>query len=103
MTPDEFRALALAKPGATESTHAASPGFRRAGKIFATLGSPDARWGMVRLRPDQQETLIAVVPDVFRPANGAWGLGGRTLIHLERIDEQTAAKALQMAWDNAAK
>ena len=103
MTPDEFRALALARPGATEGTHTSHPDFRRAGKVFATLGSPDARWGMVRLRPDQQETLIAVVPDVFRPANGAWGLGGRTLVHLERIDEQTAAKALQMAWDNAAK
>ena len=49
MTPDGFRRLALALPQATEASHMAHPDFRVAGKIFATLGYPTVKWGVVKL------------------------------------------------------
>jgi hypothetical protein len=100
MTPDAFRQLALTLPGATENAHMNHPDFRIGKKIFATLGYPNAGFGMVKLTPEQQEMLIAAEPDIFSPSAGAWGRGGSTLVNLERVDEVTAKSALQMARGN---
>ena len=54
-----FRRLALGLPEATEGAHMGHPDFRVRNKIFASLGVPDADWGMVKLTPEQQEVLIA--------------------------------------------
>jgi hypothetical protein len=97
MIADEFRLLALATPGAVEGAHQRHPDFRIGGKIFATLGYPDARWAMVKLTPDEQALLIANEPAIFSPANGAWGRSGSTLILLERADQTTVRSALAMA------
>jgi len=102
MTPDEFRRLALSMPHAVEHAHMNHPDFRVGKKIFATLGYPDGKSGMVKLNPEQQELLVSENPEIFTPANGAWGKRGSTLIDLERIDEGTAASAIQMAWENVA-
>ena len=59
MTADDFRRLALELPGASEMSHMGHPDFRLGGKIFATLGYPDASWGMVKLTPEQQAAWIA--------------------------------------------
>ena len=74
ITRDGFRRLALSLPEATESAHMGHPDFRVRGKIFATLGSPDDGWGMVKLTPEQQDAFVqtaAVLPmrpsDVTRP------------------------------------
>ena len=56
MTPDGFRRVALGLEGASESAHHGHPDFRVGGRIFATLGYPDRKWGMVNLTPDQQRT-----------------------------------------------
>ena len=55
MTADEFRELALSLRGATESAHMNHPDFRAHGRIFATLGYPDATRGMVKLAPHDQK------------------------------------------------
>lgn len=100
MTPDAFRRLAVMLPGATESAHSGHPDFRRDNRIFATLGSPDESWAMVKLDPEQQAVLVAAEPAIFTPAKGAWGRRGSTLVRLAPLDETTARSALGMAWDN---
>jgi hypothetical protein len=102
MVPADFRRIALSHAGAAEGGHMGKPDFRRGKRIFATLGYPDAAHGMVKLTRDQQEMLMAAEPEVFRPANGAWGMQGSTLVSLERIDEATLRSALAMAWGNLA-
>src|SRR5438876_11224712 len=62
MNIDEFRKMALAIPTAVERSHMNHPDFRIAGEIFASLGVPDERWGMVRLTPEQQRTFIQKAP-----------------------------------------
>ena len=42
MTPDQFRRLALSFPDTSEHSHMGHPDFRAGGKIFATLGYPEA-------------------------------------------------------------
>ena len=51
MTPDDFRRHALQLPEAVEHEHMAHPDFRVRGKVFATLGWPDAAWAVVKLPP----------------------------------------------------
>ena len=103
MTPDEFRclALALSMPHAVEHAHMNHPDFRVGKKIFATLGYPDGKSGMVKLNSEQQE-LLSTKPGIFTPASGVWGKRGSTLINLQKIDERTAALAIQMARENVA-
>jgi hypothetical protein len=103
MTPNEFRTVALNMPNAVESSHMKHPDFRVGGKVFATLGYPDVKSGMVKLTPEQQQVLIAAEPQVFHPANGAWGKRGSTIVNLEALDLKTAQSAISMAWSNAQK
>jgi hypothetical protein len=97
MTPDDFRRLALALPEAIESSHMGTVDFR-VGRIFATLGYPNASFGMVQLTREQQEIVVGVEPVVFRPVPGAWGLKGATLVLLDASDEPTLRGALEAAW-----
>lgn len=101
ISPDDFRRLALSMPQAIESAHMGTVDFR-CGKIFATLGNPDASWAMVKLTPDQQEMRVAAEPDVFVPVPGGWGRGGATRLRLAACDEVTALGALSEAWRNVA-
>jgi hypothetical protein len=102
MTRSEFRRLALSFPETTESKHMDHPDFRVRGKIFATLGYPDERWGMVKLFPDQQEEFMRAEPEVFVPAKGAWGRKGSTCVVLLAATKPSLTKALDLAWRNAA-
>jgi len=99
---DDFRRIALSFPGAEERAHMNHPDFRVGGKIFATLGSPDAEWGMVALLPEQQELAIEAEPDSFKPAAGAWGRGGSTLVRLDRVSDAWLERALGWAWQKRA-
>jgi hypothetical protein len=65
MTATEFRRLALSFPQTEEREHMQHPDFRVAGKIFATMGYPDKRHGMVKVTPVEQEMLVQSEPDVF--------------------------------------
>ncbi len=102
MTPDGFRRIALSLPEAIESAHMGHPDFRVGGRIFATLGSPDAAHGMVKLKPEQQELFMRVAPDVFAPAKGGWGRAGSTLVALRRARIATLRDAMVAAWRNRA-
>ena len=72
------------------------------GKIFATLGYPETGWGMVKLAAAQQKRLVALDPDVFVPAAGAWGRAGATTVRLRSADKATVRKAVTAAWCNTA-
>jgi hypothetical protein len=97
-TPDDFRRLALAFPGAEEQGHMGHPDFRVGGKIFATLGYPDSAHGMVVLLPEQQELALAAEPDAFSLAAGAWGRGGATLVSLAEVSDEWLERVLDWAW-----
>lgn len=98
MTPDAFRRRALSLPGATEASHGGHPDFRIAGKVFASLGYPDAGSAAVMLTPDEQALAIERAPGAARRAAGAWGAKGSTVLTLERLDEELAAWALRAAF-----
>jgi hypothetical protein len=102
MTADAFRELALSLPEAVEGEHMGHPDFRVGGKIFATLGQPDAAVGMVALTPDQQTTFVKTEPKVFRPVPGGWGRKGATHVLLATATEPAVRQSLTAAWRNKA-
>jgi hypothetical protein len=102
VTADDFRQIALSLPEASESAHMDHPDFRVRGKIFATLGYPDQGWGMVKLTPEQQTSLVRAEPAVFVPAKGAWGRRGSTIVRLDTVDQVALSSALIAAWRNVA-
>ena len=76
--------------------------FRVGGKIFATLGYPDATWGMVKLTPQQQSKFVSTAPKVFVPSKGAWGKRGCTNVCLKPATRASLLPALIAAWTNSA-
>jgi hypothetical protein len=102
MTADGFRRLALKLPESSEAGHMGHPDFRVRGKIFATLGYPDAGWAMVKLTPEEQEGLCTAEPNVFFPVNGAWGVRGATNALLQAARAGSVRVALMAAWRNVA-
>ncbi len=102
MTIDQFRKMALSLPDTMEAAHMGHPDFRVRGKIFATLGYPDAGWGVVKLTPHEQKRLVEAEPGVFMPAAGAWGRRGMTSVRLRAARKTTVRGALAAAWTNTA-
>ena len=98
MNAADFRRIALSMPEAIESEHMDHPDFRVGGKIFASLGYPDERHGMVILPVDEQSRLVRARGDVFSPAKGAWGKRGSTCVLLEAVDKATLQSAIEIAW-----
>lgn len=77
------------------------PDFRVGNRIFASLGYPDAKFGMVKLTPDQQAEVRRAAPETFRPAAGAWGRSGSTVVLLAAVKASTLGPILHQAWENA--
>ena len=102
MTVDDFRRIALSFAGTSENAHMDHPDFRVGGKIFASLGYPDADHGMVVLPPEEQKRLLKSHPKIFTPATGAWGKRGSTCVRLEAVDNDALKDALGVAWRNKA-
>lgn len=98
MTPSEFREVALSFPEAIESAHMHHPDFRVGGKIFATLGYPNANSAMVKLSPGAQKEFVQTSPNVFKPVKGAWGRQGATSVHLPAATPNIVREALTAAW-----
>jgi hypothetical protein len=86
---------------AVEGAHMGHPDFRVRTKIFATL-HPGHEFGMVKLTPDQQRTIVQEHPASFAPENGAWGRAGCTRVQLASVDEDTLGEAMTLAWQNIA-
>ena len=95
-----FRRMILGLTGAAEGAHMGHPDFRVAGRIFATLNA-DETTAMVKLPVDQQPRFIQTHA-AFRPASGAWGLQGATLIDLASADEEVVGEAATIAWQHVA-
>jgi hypothetical protein len=102
MTPAVFRRIALSLTDAVEGAHMGHADFRVNGKVFATLGWPDKAWAMVKLPPEVQDALVRAAPDSFKPASGAWGRQGSTMVHLATADEATLKDAIKSAWQRVA-
>jgi len=102
VTRHDFRRIALSFPEAAESSHMGHPDFRVRGKVFATLGYPDAAWGMVKLTPEQQEEFMESDPAAFAPVKGGWGRRGSTSVKLKAAKKPNVRAALTAAWCNAA-
>ena len=102
MNAEDFRRIALKMGDAIESAHMGHPDFRINGRIFATL-HPDQQWGMVKLRPDQQQRFVRENPATFVPESGAWGRQGCTRVRLDSVDEDALGEAITLAWQNTAK
>ena len=102
MTAEGFRQLALTLPQSCESLHQNHPDFRVGKQVFATLGYPDSRWGMVKLTPAQQQRQVALHPRVFVPVKGAWGARGATNVKLSASTRAALWPALIEAWNNSA-
>jgi len=100
VTPAMFRKLALSMPGAVESSHQAHPDFRANGKVFASLGYPDGDHASLKLTPAQQEAEMAEYPDIFRPAAGAWGQRGYTVVALKPATVIKLSRAMAAARAN---
>lgn len=98
MTSAEFRRIALSLPEAEEASHMSHPDFRVGGKIFATLGYPNARFGVVMLTPQDQDLLVRGYPATFTPVKGKWGASGSTTVVLRGADKRAVAIALEAAW-----
>jgi|SRR6476469_4241420 hypothetical protein len=97
MTANDFRKLALGLADVIESAHMDHPDFRVGGKIFATLGYPDASWAMVSLRPVDQDLFIQADPLAFVPVKGAWGKQGATNVRLSKATKALVKSALESA------
>ena len=82
-SPDTYRRLALALPGAVESSHMGAPDFRVDGRIFATLAYGAKGLGTLKITPEQQAEFIADAPEYFTPAPGGWGRMGMTLVRID--------------------
>jgi len=95
----DVRRFALSLPDSEEGSHQGHPDFRRGGRVFATL-HPDGATAMVKLPPSVQRELVGA-GDVFRPAAGAWGRAGCTLVTLERAPIGAVRDAVQAAWEFA--
>ena|SRR5437868_6708313 len=98
MKANDFRRIALSMPEAYESAHMHHPDFRVDGKIFATLGYPDADHGVVVLPPEEQKRFVKSDSVAFTPAKGTWGLQGSTCVRLDAVDVPALRRAMEIAW-----
>jgi hypothetical protein len=102
MTPAEFRRIAISFAGVEEMKHVGHPDFRVSGKIFATLGYPDNRFGTIMVSPEDQALLVRDHPKAFKPAAGAWGRLGSTVVLLRLAPRRKVAIGLEAAWSRRA-
>ena len=102
MTADQFRHLARGLPEAAESSHLAHPDFRFRDRIFGDPGL--SRWplGHGELTPEQQAEVLRAAPEIFRPAAGAWGRSGSTIVLLTAVTPVVLRPILQSAYENVA-
>jgi hypothetical protein len=98
MTAAEFRRMALSLTQATEGSHMGHADFRVGGKIFATLGYPSDRFGVIMLSPQDQDLIVRDYPKAFAPVAGKWGASGSTTVVLRAASKRAVAIALEAAW-----
>jgi hypothetical protein len=70
------------------------------GKVFATVGWPQAEWAIVKLSPRDQAELVAL-SDALDPEKGRRGTTGVTLVRLAALSDALAKRVLIAAWQFA--
>lgn len=100
MNDADVFALALALPGAAESSHFGNRDFRVRNRIFASCPRPGSV--VLKLTPEQQVLLVEAEPAIFEPLPNKWGGKGWTSASTAALDPATARSALRMAWGNVA-
>ena len=98
MTAAQFRRIALGFPDVDEGSHMGHADFRVGKRVFATLGYPDDRFGVVMLTPADQDLIVRDHPESFAPVKGAWGASGSTTVTLARARVRATTSALEAAW-----
>jgi hypothetical protein len=86
--------------GAEQGSHHGVEDFRVGGKIFATLAYIKQGSGVLFFTPAQQAGMVADAPEMFSPVPNAWGRGGATLVHLEKMKPDILRDAMQTSWRN---
>ena len=95
MNVEQFRALALALPGATEHDHHGRPSFRVSGRIFATVWTDETV--NIMAGPGRIEAAVAEEPDVCRSVY--WGKRLAAVgVDLLRVDPLLVEDLLDHAW-----
>lgn len=98
MTIKDFRRIALSMPGAEESSHMGAQDFRVDGRIFCTLAHAKKGYGNLMLAPEQQQTFVQDLPEIFIPVAGGWGRNGATHVVLANVSEYVLEGALRVAY-----
>lgn len=96
VSADRARELALSLPGAVEQDHHGRPSFRVAGRIFATLWTPQ----QMNVMLDQAGILTAVQADPQSRREVWWGKRlAAAGVDLARVEERDLAELLADAWE----
>jgi hypothetical protein len=95
----EFRRMALALEGTTESLHFDRTAYRVA-RTYATL-APDGLTANLKLAPDEQELKCLSAPEAFAPVPNKWGQQGWTVATLAALSPDELRRALELAWRHA--
>src|SRR4051794_36660729 len=97
LTWDDVRLLALALPGAEESTSYRQPCFKVNGRPFVNVGR-EAGAIVTRASPDDVELLIRARPAVYFVTPHYAGWDG-VLVRLDAVDEDELAGRIEDAWE----
>ena len=100
MTDDDLISFAQSLPETVESSHFGNRDFRVRGKIYLTL--PSSEFCVVKLTPDQQQMVLATVPEHILAVPGAWGLKGWTQLFHHMLDDGTMRALVRQGWRNVA-
>ena len=95
-TAMDFRRIALAIEGTTESPHFDRRAFK-AKRIFASL-APDGLTANLRLPPEEQEFRCETQPAAYRKIPNKWGDAGWTTVTLSVLTTDDLKVALEGAW-----
>lgn len=87
-------------PDVVEGRHQGHADVRLHGRIFATVHA-DGVTAMVRLPRAVQSAVLDRV-EAARPASGAWGRAGCTLVSLHDLTSAALRDLVQAAWEHAA-
>jgi hypothetical protein len=100
MTPEAFAALGAGLAMVKSKALMGAVRLAVHGKVFATVGWPDAGSAVVKLSPQDQPELI-VLSRALEVEPGRRGSRGVTLVRLAGLDETVAKRVLIAAWQSA--
>lgn len=99
LSPSQVRTIALALPGAEESSHHGTPDFRVRNKIFATLRSEEGI-SVLKLPAASHAELIRSQPRTF--VTNAWSKQGWLGVRLAEISGAEYRELAAIAWRSIA-